>query len=210
MQEGVVKAVKNPGQALDRARFWNRTADIVGSSDLNTGENLNTNTNGQPDEAGSEIIISCPIEGITEPDEVYPGQELYEPKSTLLKQNWPPNNTFKIEYGDGKVLTKVLPPPNAVRSGQFRLGTMGDSNEDIRSLRSREAAILGTQGSVKATDYLLQESLRESIKESLMESALELELPIFKRLHMANTGSFTDDFATGVYIGQVNHASGKK
>ena len=88
---------------------------------------------------------------------------------------------------------------------------MGQSTgEDMRSLRSREAAILGTQMSIKASDYLLQESLRESIKESLKESALELELPMFKKLHTAETGSYTDDYADGFYIGQVNHATGKK
>ena len=55
--------------------------------------------------------------------------------------------------------------------------------------------------SIKATDYNLQESLRESIRESLRESAIELELPTFKRLHMADSGCFSDDFATGIYIG---------
>ena len=39
-----------------------------------------------------------------------PGQGLYTPKSTILKQNWPLLNDIKIEYGEGKVLSKLYAP----------------------------------------------------------------------------------------------------
>ena len=58
-----------------------------------------------------------------------------------------------------------------------------ESMSDMRSLRSREAALLGNHNSVRASEHLLQESLRESIKESLKESAIDLDLPIYKALH---------------------------
>ena len=56
--------------------------------------------------------------------------------------------------------------------------------------------------SFKASDYLLQESLRESIKESIRESTEKPELPRFKKIHLPHDGiKFSDDFATGFYLG---------
>ena len=56
--------------------------------------------------------------------------------------------------------------------------------------------------SFKASDYLLQESLRESIKESLNERSEQPQLPRFKKMHVPRDGiKFSDDFATGFYIG---------
>ena len=108
-----------------------------------------------------------------------PGLNLYTPKSKLLNKAWPLSQAIKIEYGDGKVLTKVY-PPQAMRLsvGSYMKHSINGSMSDIRSLRSRDAAILG-QMSIKASDYLLQESLRESIKESIRESAEKPELPRF-------------------------------
>jgi len=57
--------------------------------------------------------------------------------------------------------------------------------------------------SLKASDYMMQGSLRESIKESLKESADKgPELPKFRKVHIPHDGiKFSDDFATGYYIG---------
>ena len=71
----------------------------------------------------------------------------------------------------------------------------------MQSLRSRDAAILGSRMSMRASDLLMQESLRESIKQSLRESAKELDLPVFKKMHLPKEGCHSDDFITGVYIG---------
>ena len=66
--------------------------------------------------------------------------------------------------------------------------------------------------SLKASDYLLQESLRESIKESLRESAEKPDdFNRVKKIHIPRDGGkFSDDFATGFYLGQINHATGQK
>lgn len=73
---------------------------------------------------------------------------------------------------------------------------------DMRSLRSKDAAILGSM-SIKASDFMLQESLRESIKISLRESAKEInELPIFRAIKLPSEKThFTDDYLNGVYLG---------
>ena len=112
-------------------------------------------------------------------DPSVPGLNLYTPKSKLLKEAWPLSQAIKIEYVDGKVLNKVY-PPQAMRLsvGSYMKHSINGSMSDIRSLRSRDAAILG-QMSIKASDYLLQESLRESIKESIRESTEKPELPRF-------------------------------
>ena len=92
--------------------------------------------------------------------------------------------------------------------GSYMRHSVNGSVSDIRSLRSRDAAILG-QMSLKASDYMLQESLRESIKESIRESTEKPELPRFKKVHVPHDGmKWSDDFATGFYIGQINHATG--
>ncbi len=72
----------------------------------------------------------------------------------------------------------------------------------MRSLRSKDAAILGSM-SIKASEFMLQESLRESIKVSLRESAKEInELPIFRKIHLPDEKTHpTDDYLTGIYLG---------
>ena len=114
-----------------------------------------------------------------ERDPSVPGLNLYTPQTKMLKDAWPLSNTVKIDYGDGKVLTKVY-PPQAMRLsvGSYMKHSAHGSMSDMRSLRSRDAAILG-QMSLKASDYMLQESLRESIKESIRESTEKPELPRF-------------------------------
>lgn len=37
-----------------------------------------------------------------------------------------------------------------------------------------------------------------------------MRLPIFKRMHLPEDGSFADDFKTGYYIGQLNPITGQK
>ncbi len=45
----------------------------------------------------------------------------------------------------------------------------------------------------------------------MKKSAIQLDLPVFKkRIEEEDVGSFTDDFAPGFYIGQVNPITGKK
>ena len=138
---------------------------------------------------GRDTVLSGPYEddpalmglphGKLNRDPSAPGLNQYTPKSKLLKEAWPLSQAIKIEYGDGKVLTKVY-PPQAMRLsvGSYMKHSINGSMSDIRSLRSRDAAILG-QMSIKASDYLLQESLRESIKESIRESTEKPELPRF-------------------------------
>ena len=81
----------------------------------------------------------------------------------------------------------------------------------MRSLRSREAALLGSQASLKASENMLQESLRESIKESLRESYEKPDFPCLKKINLPRDGGkFSDDFATGFYVGKINQATGQK
>lgn len=95
-------------------------------------------------------------------------------------------------------------PPAFVRASAgsyINRQSMNASIDDMRSLRSREAAMYQSKASMKASDFFLQESLRESINESLKETAHYMHLPIFKRMHLPEDGSFADDFKTGYYIG---------
>ena len=78
-------------------------------------------------------------------DASIPGLNLYAPVSKMLKQAWPLYQAIKIDYGDGKVLTKVYPPA-AMRlsvGSYMKNQSMNGSTSDMRSLRSRDAAILG-------------------------------------------------------------------
>ena len=79
-----------------------------------------------------------------------PGQGLYTPKSTQLKMNWPFLNDIRIDYGDGKVISKFYAPSGKATSiqtpnGQHLMHLKSEISalSDARSLRSREAAILG-------------------------------------------------------------------
>ena len=93
--------------------------------------------------------------------------------------------------------------------GSYLKHSANCSISDVRSLRSREQAILGSQMSFKASDHMLQESLRDSIKESLKESAEKPDLTCLKKIHIPRDGGkFSDDFSTGFYVGQLNHGTG--
>ena len=62
----------------------------------------------------------------------------------MLKQAWPLYQGIKIEFGEGKVLNKVFPPAAMRLSvGSYMKHSVNGSTSDIRSLRSRDAAILG-------------------------------------------------------------------
>ena len=71
---------------------------------------------------------------------------LYTPKSPQLKEAWPLSNAVKIEYGEGKILNKIYPPAAMRLSvGSYMKHSINNSiSGDMRSLRSRDAAILGT------------------------------------------------------------------
>ena len=64
--------------------------------------------------------------------------------------NWPFLNDIRIDYGDGKVIGKLYAPSGKATSIQtpnnqnlMHLKSEISALSDIRSLRSREAAILG-------------------------------------------------------------------
>jgi len=67
------------------------------------------------------------------------------PKSPLLKDAWPVNHAVIIEFANGKVMSKVYPPAAMRLSvGSYMKHSVNGSISDMRSLRSKDAAIFGS------------------------------------------------------------------
>jgi len=102
----------------------------------------------------------------------------------MLLKVWPLADAVKIEYAKGKVVSKVYSPGLAKKKVYNFKRSANYSLSDARSLRSREAAILGSRMSDRASDLLVQESLFESIRESLRESQQNInQHPVFRMMY---------------------------
>ena len=142
----------------------NRTADMVAASadlhDLNYS--ALTGSNGQnliKLEEGRETALSADltadnhsVDGVA----VSPFGAIYKPKSELLVKKWPIGECVLIEYADKQVISKIYSPSIIRKSAGSHLKHSANmSMSDMRSLRSRDAAIIGSRLSVKASENLL-------------------------------------------------------
>ena len=173
----------------------NRTADIMAASvelnELNysalsiTEKSLLRKNPGGDRETTLSVGNSGDNQSLNGDEHTLPGTTLYKPRSELLRKAWPLHDTVFIEYAHKQVISKVISPQIIRKSAMSNAAAAARQSanysiSDVRSLRSREAAILGSRMSMKPSDYLLQESLRESIRDSLKESANYMKLPKFR------------------------------
>lgn len=92
----------------------------------------------------------------SEPFDVPEWMAVYEPQSKKMQERWPMTDSVKIEYDKGKIVSKVY-ATSLIRDGAAsRLkASINLSMSESGSLRSKEAAILGSRMSCRQNDVLL-------------------------------------------------------